>query len=433
MLDQALRAANDRDESSVGDSGIKRLRVALIGNFPPRRCGIATFTCDVHDALVGAARPILCDVVAMSENNARYDYAGAVTYEVRQDELADYVNTAAAINASDVDVVCLQHEYGIFGGPAGEHILSLLYNVRQPVVTTLHTILQNPTRDQRRTLDAIIARSAKVIVMAEKGKAILREAYDVPPHKICVIPHGAPDAPLAESNDFKPALGLEKREVLLTFGLLSPNKGIETIIRAMPAIKAARPDALYVILGATHPHLIAQEGEAYRERLIALAEECDVSDAVRFVNSYVDRETLLAYLSACDVYVSPYLNEAQITSGTITYAVALGRPVVSTPYWHARELLADEVGLLVDFNDSAGFARDCAALLSDPELRERAFALALDPRVNGREALATLLGRGGLPRKPSRRRRPPTVRPSTRKSRHCESGWRNSRGCRCLP
>jgi glycosyltransferase involved in cell wall biosynthesis len=370
MSDQALAPASEAGETSRARGPGRALRIALVGNFPPRRCGIATFTSDVHDALVTADPAIHCRVFAMRDEGGAYAYPPPVAHEVRQNELADYAEAAQAVTDMDADILCLQHEYGIFGGPSGEHVLTLLYGVACPVVTTLHTILESPSDEQRRVMAAIIARSSKLIVMARKGHDILREVYDAPAAKIAVVAHGAPDRPFTDGADAKNAFGLAGRDVLLTFGLLSPNKGIEAMIRAMPAIRDAHPAALYVVLGATHPHLIAREGEAYRERLVALAMSCGVLDSVRFVNAFVENDTLFSYLEAADVYISPYLNEAQITSGTLSYAVALGKPVVSTPYWHARELLADGVGMLVPFNDSASLAERSISLLSDHGARE---------------------------------------------------------------
>lgn len=370
MLDQALRAANDTGVDHVSDAPSRNLRVALVGNFTPRLCGIATFTRDVHEALVTANPRAKVDVVAMTDVGGAYEYPPVVKHEIRQNELEDYVAVARALNDAQTDVLCLQHEYGIFGGEAGEHILTLLYNVKCPVVSTLHTVLQAPNPAQRRVMAGIIARSAKLIVMAEKGKELLKRVFDVPDNKIVVVPHGAPDRPFCESDAFKPALGLEGREVILTFGLLSPNKGIENVIAAMPAIKKARPNATYVVLGATHPHLVAREGEAYREKLVAMTEACGGADCVRFVNSFVDQDTLLKYLSAADVYISPYLNEAQITSGTLTYAVALGKPVISTPYWHASELLANDTGYLVPFGSVDEIGNAVIELLGNTERRD---------------------------------------------------------------
>jgi len=336
----------------------------MIGNYPPRLCGIATFTRDVREALIGAFPNMLVDVYAMDEPAVGHLYPPAVVGTIRQDEPTDYVGAARRINESGADVVLVQHEYGIFGGPAGALLLRLLDRVSAPIVVTLHTVLENPNAEQHAVIEALAASASRLVVMAQKGRDILMRVHGVAAEKIAVVPHGVPDRPLAEPDQVKPRFGFEGYKVLLTFGLLSPNKGIETMIRAMPSIVAAEPRALYVVLGATHPHLVAHEGEAYRERLLALAEELGVSANVRFVDGFMEQEMLLDYLEAADVYVTPYLNEAQITSGTLSYAIGLGKPVVSTPYWHASELLAGGVGTLVGFGDSEGFAAAIGRLLA---------------------------------------------------------------------
>ena len=354
-------------------------RIAMIGNHPPRLCGIATFTADVGQALRASFPDVAVDVYAMDDPGSTHAYPPEVVCAIRQDELADYQAAAHRINGSGADVVCVQHEYGIFGGPAGANLLRLLDRVDAPVVVVLHTVLEQPNTDQRTVIEALVRRAFRLIVMAEKGREILERVHGVPSDRIAVVPHGAPDRPLADNVAMKARFGFAGRKVLLTFGLLSPNKGIEAMIRAMPAIAAVHPDALYVVLGATHPHLVAQQGEAYRESLQALAAELGVAARVRFVDRYVETPLLLDYLEAADIYVTPYLNEAQITSGTLSYAVAIGKPVVSTPYWHAAELLADGVGLIVPFGDSDGFARQIIPLLGDPQrlqaMRERAWAI----------------------------------------------------------
>jgi glycosyltransferase involved in cell wall biosynthesis len=358
--------------------GVKPLkRIALIGNFPPRLCGIATFTRDVYAALDYSFPDLVIDAYAMTDPDRSYAYPPEVRFDIRQNELADYVEAANRINASGADAVIVQHEYGIFGGPAGMHLLRLLDRVDAPVVVTLHTVLEHPDTDQRTVIEAIVRRASKLIVMAEKGRELLQKVHGVPADRIAVVPHGVPDRPLVDPDLFKEKFGLQGRKVLLTMGLLSPNKGIEHMIRALPALVAGHPDLTYVILGATHPHLIAHEGEAYRDRLGALAEELGVSGHVVFDNRFVEQELLLDYIAAADIYVTPYLHEAQITSGTLSYAVALGKPVVSTPYWHASELLADGVGKLVPFADSDALAGAIAELLDDPShmatIRQRAW------------------------------------------------------------
>jgi len=357
-------------------------RIALIGNYPPRLCGIATFTADLHAALTAAFSDIAIDIYAMNDSGAHHDYGPAVTCEIAQDEIADYHAAAHRINAEKADVVLVQHEYGIFGGAAGIHLLRLLDRVDAPVVVTLHTVLENPTPEQRVVLEALARRASRLIVMAEKGREILMRVHGVAAERIAVIPHGVPDRPLVDPDSMKPRFGFQGRRVLLTFGLLSANKGIETMIRALPAIVARHPDTLYVVLGATHPHLVAREGEAYRDALQALARELGMADNVAFIDRFLETEELLDYLAAADIYVTPYLNPAQITSGTLSYAVALGKPVVSTPYWHAVELLADGVGIIVPFDDSAAFATAIRDLLDDPArleaMRGRAWSIGRD-------------------------------------------------------
>ncbi|MFS0736232.1 glycosyltransferase family 4 protein [Sphingomonas sp. 1P06PA] len=342
-------------------------RIALIGNYPPRLCGIATFTAHVRDALVEAYPDLDVDAYAMDDPGSAHLYPADVVQSIRQHEMADYQSAAARINDSDADVVLVQHEYGIFGGPAGALLLRLLDRVAAPVVVTLHTVLEQPNADQRSVVEALVRRASKLIVMAEKGREILMRVHGVPAERIAVVPHGVPDRPMAEPSALAGRFGLEGRRVLLTFGLLSPNKGIETMIRALTAIVADDPTVLYVVLGATHPHLVAHEGEAYRESLQSLASELGVADHVRFIDRFVEQEELLDHIEAAEIYVTPYLNEAQITSGTLSYAVALGKPVVSTPYWHAAELLGDGTGALVDFGDAAGFAGAIRSLLADPD------------------------------------------------------------------
>jgi glycosyltransferase involved in cell wall biosynthesis len=363
-------------------AGIRR--IALLGNSPPRLCGIATFTRDVAAAIDAAFPEIDIDLYAMNDRGSDHDYPAQVVCSIDQDELRDYIQAAHRINHSRADVLLIQHEYGIFGGPAGVMLLRLLDRVDAPVVTTLHTVLEHPNAEQRTVIDALARRSSRLIVMAEKGREILMRVHGLSAEKIAVVPHGAPDRPRAGGAVLKPRFGFDSHRVLITFGLLSPNKGIETMIRAMPAIVARHPDALYVVLGATHPHLVAQEGEAYRETLVALADELGVGGQVRFVDGFLEQEELLDYLQAADVYVTPYLSETQITSGTLSYAVALGKPVVSTPYWHAAELLADDVGILVPFGDAPGFATAILRLLDDPD------------RLDAMGARAYAIGRGML-------------------------------------
>ena len=346
-------------------------RVALIGNYLPRRCGIATFTHDLRNALAAAAPGSDPIVVAMNDGLGPYDYPAEVSFAIDEQNRAAYAAAADYLNVSNVDIAVVQHEFGIYGGAAGDYLLNLLGRLKMPVVTTLHTVLTDPNADQRRVMDALIVRSSRLVVMAEKGREILRATWDVPEHKISVIAHGVPDQPFLDSALSKDALGFGDREVLLTFGLLSPGKGIETMLDAMPRVVAANKDALYVVLGATHPNLVRHEGERYRESLVARAAALGVTDHVRFIDGFVDEPTLLGYIAAADVYVTPYLNEAQITSGTLAISFGMGKPIVSTPYWHAKELLADGRGVLVPFGDVDALADGIVHTLGDRAFRNR--------------------------------------------------------------
>jgi len=352
--------------------------LALIGNFLPRQCGIATYTTDTYLALQDRFPDIKVDVYAMDDRAEGYDYPPEVTGSIAQEDRLAYLTTARTIEASGAQAVWVQHEYGIFGGPAGEHLLALLDRLTIPVIVTLHTILEDPNDDQRRVMNGLLKRAARVVVMADIGRDILMRVYGADPRMIMMIPHGVPDRPLVDPDTLKPRFGWEGRKVLLTFGLLAPNKGIESVISAMPEVVAANPDALYVVLGATHPNLVAQQGEAYRDRLKALAAEKGVADHVRFIDGFLEHDELLDYLQATDLYVTPYTNPAQITSGTLSYAIGVGKAVVSTPYIHATEILADGHGVIVDFGDVEGFAREISRLLRDDaaraELMRRAYA-----------------------------------------------------------
>ena len=353
-------------------------RLAFIGNSLPRRCGIATFTTNLQQAISTSGADVETAIVAMTDHGHAYDYPSVVRLQVNDDRIKDYAHAADVLNAGQFEAVSLQHEFGIFGGEAGVHIMALLSRLNMPIVTTLHTVLSEPTPAQRSVLDRIVEASSKVVVMAEKGRELLRTVYRAPAEKIEVIPHGIPDFPFVEPDRAKAKFGFSGRAVILTFGLLSPNKGIEVMIDAMPSILKRRADAMYVVLGATHPNLVRTHGEAYRESLVARARELGVEDHVAFLDQFVDHATLLDFISMCDVYVTPYLNESQMTSGTLAYSFGLGKAVVSTPYWHARELLGDGRGILVPFGDAAAIGSEIADLLTDDArrqaMRERAYA-----------------------------------------------------------
>lgn len=357
-------------------------KIAFIGNYLPRKCGIATFTHDLRNAIQGALPTGQCSVVSVSDGKEVYDYPEEVRFEIMEQQADDYLRAAEFLNNLNVDVVSLQHEFGIYGGPSGSNVLNLLRRLRMPFVSTLHTILKQPNPEQRRVMQELSSLSSRLVVMSEVGRNILKETYSVPDRKIDVIEHGIPDMPFADPNFFKDQYAVEGRRVILTFGLLSPNKGIERMIEALPAIVSEFPDVVYIVLGATHPNLVREHGEVYRDSLVALAEKLGVAENVRFFNQFVELEELKRFLGAADIYVTPYLNEAQITSGTLAYAFGCGKAVVSTPYWHAQELLADGRGVLVPFGDSVAMSTEIIGLLHDEgrrhAMRKRAYLASRD-------------------------------------------------------
>ncbi|SOD98718.1 glycosyltransferase family 4 protein [Spirosoma fluviale] len=345
--------------------------VAFIGDYLPRQCGIATFTSDLYQSYNSFIPDSRALVVSVNDVPEGYDYPSEVRYDFYQHDQPAYRKAAEFLNSKDVDVVCLQHEYGIYGGPAGNYILTLLRNLTMPIVTTFHTILKDPNEDQLLVLKSIADLSSRVVCMSEKGRDFLINIYEIPEEKIDLIPHGIPDMPFVDPHFFKDKFGMEGKQTLLTFGLLSPNKGIENVIRALPRIVEQYPNVVYMVLGATHPNLLKHEGEAYRDSLKKLAKDCGVRDHIRFYNQFVELDGLLEYLGAADIYITPYLNPAQITSGTLSYAFGCGKAVVSTPYWHAEELLADGRGVLVPFGDSDAIASEIINLLTDEPTRHQ--------------------------------------------------------------
>jgi glycosyltransferase involved in cell wall biosynthesis len=355
------------------------LKVAFLGTYPPRKCGIATFTHDLRLAVAALGGEQTCPVVAMNDGAEAHVYPREVMFEIAEQDLASYERAAELLNRSDVDVVSVQHEFGIFGGSAGSHVLALLRALKMPVVTTLHTILRDPSAEQRRVMEALIEVSDRLVVMTERGAAFLREIYGAPADKIDLIAHGIHDVPFEEPERYKDLIAVEGRLVLLTFGLLSPNKGIEHVLNALPAIIAEFPQVVYLVLGATHPNLVREHGEAYRLGLERLAKKNGVEQHVIFYDRFVDLPELKDFIGAADVYLTPYLNEQQIVSGTLAYAFGAGKAVISTPYWHAAELLAHERGQLIPFADSSAIAREVCALLRDEPrrlaLRQRAHQL----------------------------------------------------------
>ncbi len=340
--------------------------VALLGSYPPRRCGIASFTEDLSAAIAGARPEMDVQVVAMGDGGT-YAYPPRVTLVVEQDDLASYEAAAHALNARRCDLLCVQHEFGIFGGPDGSYLLNLLRRVRAPIVTTLHTVLERFTPGQAHVVEELAALSTRLVVMSERAMGFL-VAHGVPREKIAFIPHGIPDID-ADHEAEKARMGLLGRDLILTFGLLSPNKGIEVAIRALPALVRDRPDALYLVLGATHPHVRARHGETYREHLVTLAAELGVSANVRFDGTYSDPAGISRAIAAADICLLPYRNREQITSGTLAYALGNGKAVVSTPFWHAEELLADGRGALTPFGDHDAMGQVLGDLLCGPDAR----------------------------------------------------------------
>src|SRR6516164_1503763 len=344
-------------------------KIAFIGDHLPRKCGIATFTSDLLAAVATAHPQSQSFSVSVNDIRGGYEYPEVVRFEIEEQDLSSYLRAADFLNIGNVDLVCLQHEFGIFGGPAGGHILALLRELRMPVVTTLHTILREPRADQRRVMEGLISLSTRLVVMAERGREMLHGLYQVPLAKIDLIPHGIPDVGFVDPTYFKDQFGVEGKVVLLTFGLLSPNKGIEYVLNALPHVLAKFPDVVYIVLGATHPNELREHGEAYRLSLEILAKKNKLEKSVIFYNRFVDLENLKEFIGAADLYITPYLAEAQITSGTLAYMFGAGKAVVSTPYWHATELLADDQGVLVPFANAAAIARAVIALLRDDTRR----------------------------------------------------------------
>lgn len=339
--------------------------VAVIGNYLPRQCGIATFTTDLVEALSARDSSIQYWTMVMNDRPEGYPYPEKVHFEINQNRLADYQMAAEFLNINQVDIVCLQHEYGIFGGPAGGHILKLLAELRMPVVTTLHTVLADPDKEYRAVMNRLAGLSEKLVVMSHKAVEILGDVYAVPEEKITFIHHGIPDLPFVDPNYYKDLFGVLGKKALLTFGLLSQNKGIEYVLQALPEVIARHPGVAYIVLGATHPHVLREEGESYRIGLQQLVAKLGLQQHVIFQNRFVTQEELGKYLAAADLYITPYTSEAQITSGTLAYAMGTGKAVISTPYWYAGEMLAGGRGRLVPFRDPQALTAAIIDLLDD--------------------------------------------------------------------
>ncbi len=360
-----MRTAKEHHRPVAREAGIHK--VALLGNHVPRQCGIATFTADLADALSRERADLDCFVVAMNDAGRHHAYPERVRFEIAEADVASYRRAADFLNVNTVDVVCVQHEYGIFGGKAGAHVLTLLRELRMPIVTTLHTILAEPNPLQRGVMDELTKLSERLVVMSAHGASLLEEVHGVPDEKIALVPHGIPDLPLASRS--KDRLGVEGKSVILTFGLLSPDKGIEYVIDALPKILERHPETVYIVLGATHPHVKERHGETYRLMLEERARRLGVDSSMIFHNRFVGQDELVEFLAAADIYVTPYLNMEQITSGTLAYAVGSGKAVISTPYRYAREVLAEGRGVLVPSKDSGAIAREAIAIFGDDDKR----------------------------------------------------------------
>jgi glycosyltransferase involved in cell wall biosynthesis len=365
-------------------------RIAFVGNYLPRQCGIATFTTDLCEAIAAEHGDTTCIAVPVNDIEGGYAYPPRVRFELTEKDIESYRRAADFLNINGVDLISLQFEYGIFGGRAGSHILTLLRDLRMPIVTTLHTILREPDAQQRRVLTEVAGLSDRLVVMSKRSAEFLQEIYQVAPEKIDLIPHGIPDLPFVDPSFHKDLFGVEGKIVLLSFGLLSANKGIENVIAALPAILAKHPNVVYFIVGVTHPHVLRHDGETYRLSLQWLAQEKGVEGQVIFYNRFVSLEELVEFIGAADIYITPYLNPAQIVSGTLAYTVGAGKAVISTPYWHAEEMLAEERGALVPFRDSAALAEQVIDLLGNEakrhSMRKRAYLYGREmiwPQVAG--------------------------------------------------
>lgn len=360
-----MAAGRRRSTTPTLGRSVLIVRTAFAATYPPRLCGIAAFTSDL--AMATGSREI---AVLHSPDQPSSAYALEVHHRIRVDEPDDYARTARAL-ADCVDVVSVQHEYGIWGGRDGRSVIDFVRALDVPAVTTLHTVLQHPTLGQKQILAELVTRSDATVVMSSAAANLLDTAYGVDPSRVHVIPHGVPDLPLIDSAIVKPRLGVQGREVILSFGLLGPGKGYELVLDALPEVVADHPDALYVIVGATHPDLVRRDGEAYRRGLEDQVRRLGLGEHVRFVDRFVGRNELTQWLEAADVFVTPYPNLDQIVSGTLSYAMGAGRAIVSSPYAYARELLADGRGLLVEPGSPASLSKALAAVLADDDLRAR--------------------------------------------------------------
>jgi glycosyltransferase involved in cell wall biosynthesis len=355
----------------------KQLRILFIGTYVPKECGIATFTSDLLNSVSGEYKDVHCEVIALNDPSETYNYPPEVVFQIERDKIEDYYRAADYINQSDADIVCLQHEFGLFGGDAGDYIYAILSGIDKPVITTMHTVIREPELEYRVSTEKLIRYSEKLVVMSQTAVDMLKDVYEAPEDKIEVIFHGLPDYPFNNCDKYKKMLNLKGSPLVLTFGLLSQNKGIESMLEALPDVISQYPDLVYLILGATHPMVKKIHGEAYRQYLKNKVSELGLENNVVFHDKFVEKEELCNYILASDIYASPYLSREQIVSGALTYAIGMGKAIVSTPYWYAQEMLADNRGLLVDFGDTDGFKKSLLYLIENPEecniMRKKAY------------------------------------------------------------
>jgi len=355
----------------------KQLKVLFIGTYVPKECGIATFTSDLLNSVSGENNNVHCEVIALNDPSETYNYPEEVVFQIQRDRIEDYYRAADYINQSDIDIVCLQHEFGLFWGNAGDYIFSLISGINKPVISTMHTVIREPEPEYRIAIEKLIRYSQKLIVMSQTAVEMLKNVYKAPDDKIELIFHGVPDYPFNNCDKYKKKLNLKGAPLVLTFGLLSQNKGIESMLEALPEVVSQYPDLVYLILGATHPIIKKNFGETYRQYLQNKVSELGLEKNVVFHDKFVEKEELCNYILASDIYVSPYLSKEQIVSGALTYAIGMGKAIVSTPYWYAQEMLSDNRGLLVDFGDTEGFRKSLLHLIENPEecdnMRKKAY------------------------------------------------------------
>jgi len=355
----------------------KQLRILFIGTYIPKECGIATFTSDLLNSVLRESNDVHCEVIALTDPSETYNYPEEVVFQIQRDRIEDYYLAADYINQSGADVVCLQHEFGLFGGDAGDYIFALLSGINKPVITTMHTVIREPEPEYRVSTEKLIRYSEKLVVMSQSAVDMLKYIYKVPEDKIELIFHGVPDYPFNNCSKYKKMLNLKGAPLILTFGLLSQNKGIESVLEALPEVVSQYPDLIYLVLGATHPMVKKIKGESYRHYLENKVSELGLENNVVFHDKFVEKKELCNYILASDIYASPYLSREQVVSGALTYAMGMGKAIVSTPYWYAQEMLSENRGLLVDFGDNDGFKKSLLYLIENPEecngMRKKAY------------------------------------------------------------